>query len=219
MSSRVKGDRVARSEVLRKGRERLIAFQRLAEEARKSAEEARKSRVGDWMSVHVKFNREWSPTWDGVMRAMPVGEVGYSALSRSSRPCPSFSLPVTKGPSGSMKAHAPSVPPSPVPLFASFSVFLEDNDDDDDLNEEAVDPPNVSVVGEKVQRARVAHCARLGTLEWKDLKRKVPESLLEGPPGLENSAAAAVWDVLEDIGTGSPGWNRCGAAKARGRFV
>ena len=24
---------------------------------------------------------------------------------------------------------------------------------------------------------------------------------------------------MEDIGTGCPGWNRCGAAKARGRFV
>ena len=70
----------------------------------------------------------------------------------------------------------------------------------------------MSVVGDKVQRARVAHCARLGSLEWEDLKRKVPENLLEGSPGLENSAAAAVWDVLEEIGTGSPGWNRCGAA-------
>ena len=49
MSSRVKGDRVARSEVLREGREKLIAFQRSKEEARKSAEEARKSRAGDWM--------------------------------------------------------------------------------------------------------------------------------------------------------------------------
>ena len=45
------------------------------------------------------------------------------------------------------------------------------------------------------------------------------ENLLEESPGLENSAAAAVWDVLEEIGTGSPGWNRCGAATARGRFV
>ena len=43
--------------------------------------------------------------------------------------------------------------------------------------------------------------------------------MLEGSPGLENSAAAAVRDVLEDIGTGSPGWNRCSAATARGQFV
>ena len=42
----------------------------------------------------------------------------------------------------------------------------------------------------------------------------MPENLLEGSPGRENSAAAAVWDVLEEIGTGSPGWNRCGAAAA-----
>ena len=64
MSSRVAGDRVARSEVLREGREKLIAFQRSKEEARKSAEEARKSRAGDWMSAHVKFDREWSPPWE-----------------------------------------------------------------------------------------------------------------------------------------------------------
>ena len=53
MSSRVKCDRVARSEVLREGREKLIAFQRSKEEARKSAEEARKSRASDWMYLYL----------------------------------------------------------------------------------------------------------------------------------------------------------------------
>ena len=55
-----------------------------------SAEEARKSRASDWMSAHVKLGREWSPPWDRVMGALPVGDAGYSALSRSSRLCPSF---------------------------------------------------------------------------------------------------------------------------------
>ena len=67
----------------------------------------------------------------------------------------------------------------------------------EDLDAGAVGPPTVSVVGDEVQRARVAHCARLGSLDWEDLKHKAPECLLEGSPGLENSAAAAVWDVLE----------------------
>ena len=85
-----------------------------------------------------------------------------------------------------MKPNDPDTSPPSVPLLASFSAFLEDNDDDD-LNEEAFDPPNVSVVGNKARQARVTRCARLGTLEWKDLKRKVPENLLEGPPGLETA--------------------------------
>ena len=131
MSSRVKSDRVARSEVLRKGRERLVAFQR-------SEEEARKSRIGDWISAHVKFDREWSPTWGGVMRAMLVDEAGYSALCRSSRLCPSFSLPVKKSSGRSVRMSDPGAPTPPVPLLASFSAFLEDADD---LSEEAVDPP------------------------------------------------------------------------------
>ena len=80
--------------------------------------------------------------------------------------------------------------PSLVPQFSSFSAFLEDTDDDDDLDVEAADPLSVSIVGDKVQRARVAHCLRLGSLEWEDLKHKVPENLLEGSPGRENSAAA-----------------------------
>ena len=112
------------------------------------------------MSAHVKLDREWSSPWDRVMGALPVGEVsltsgvggtvgatvgfdlagggadaavvgaGYRALRRTSRLCPSFSKPVKKGPSGSMAARAPSVPPSPVPQFSSFSAFLEDNDGD-----------------------------------------------------------------------------------------
>ena len=165
-----------------------------------SAEEARKSRASDWMSAHVKLGREWSPPWDRVMGALPVGDAGYSALSRSSRWCPSFSLPVDKGPRGSMAARAPSVSSSPVPRFSSFSAFLEDADGNEDPGAEAVDPPTVSVVGDEVQRARVARCARLGSLDWEDLKHKVPACVLEGSPGLENSAAAAVWDVLEDVG-------------------
>ena len=47
----------------------------------------------------------------------------------------------------------------------------------------------------------------------------MPGRQLEAPRGMEISAAAAVWDVLEETGTGCPGWNRCGAAKARGEFV
>ena len=68
--------------VLREGREKLAAFQRSKVEARVSAEEARKSRASDWMSAHVKLGREWSPPWDRVMGAFPVGDTGYSALSR-----------------------------------------------------------------------------------------------------------------------------------------
>ena len=68
MSSRVARDLVAKSEVLRERREKLIAFQR-------SKEEARKSRASDWMSAHVKLDREWSSPWDKVMGALPVGEV------------------------------------------------------------------------------------------------------------------------------------------------
>ena len=94
--------------------------------------------------------------------------------------------------------------PSLVPQFSSFSAFLEDANDDDDLSAEAVDPPTVPVVDDAVQRGPGACRVRLGSLEWEDLKHEVPESLLEGSPGRENSAAAAVWDVLEDIGTGSP---------------
>ena len=150
MSRRVARGRAARKDVLREGREKLAAFQRSKVEARVSAEEARKSRASDWMSAHVKLGREWSPPWDRVMGALPVGGAGYSALSRSSRWCPSFSLPVEKGPRGSMAARAPSVPPSPVPRFSSFSAFLEDVDDDEDLDAEAVDPPTVSVVGDEV---------------------------------------------------------------------
>ena len=84
MSSRVTRDREARRDVLREGRKKLAAFQR-------STEEARKSRASDWMSAHVKLGREWSPPWDRVVGALPVGDAGYSALSRSSRLCPSFS--------------------------------------------------------------------------------------------------------------------------------
>ena len=140
----------------------------------KSREDAADSRLRkgrEWIS-EVLSSRV---TGDRVARSeVPVGEAGYSALSRSSRLCPSFSLPVERGPSGSMAARAPSVSPSPAPQFSSFSAFLEDNDGDDDLDVEAVDPPTVPVIGDKVQRARVAHCARLGTMEWKDLKHKVP---------------------------------------------
>ena len=242
MSDRVSSIRAAKSKVLREGREKLLVLQR-------SKEEARKSRADEWMLAHVKLDREWSSPWDRVMSTLPVGEVsvpsgfrgavgatagldisgvgddarvvgvGYSALCRSSRSCPSFSKPVKEGPSNSVNEHAPSVLPSRVPQFSSFSAFLEDANDDDDLGVEAVDPPTVSVVDDAVQRGLGASCVRLGSLEWEDLKREVPKSLLEGLPGRENSAAAAVWDVLEDIGTGSPGWNRCGAAAARGRFV
>lgn len=38
-------------------------------------------------------------------------------------------------------------------------------------------------------------------------------------PDCGNSAAAAVCEVLDAIGAGSPGWNRCGASKTRRRFV
>ena len=94
-------------------------------------------------------------------------------------------------------------------------------DVDDDPADEAVnlDPPGVPVVRSKVSCARVAHDARLGTLEWKDLKDKAPACMHEGSQGIRNSAEAAVWEVLGDIETGSPGWNRCSAAKAKGTCV
>ena len=76
MSDCVTRDRAARSAVLREGREKLASFRRSKEEARVSAEEARKSRASDWMSAHVKLGREWSPPWDRVMGALPVGDAG-----------------------------------------------------------------------------------------------------------------------------------------------
>jgi len=90
-------------------------------------------------------------------------------------------------------------------MYASFSAFLEDVDDDP--SDEAVNlyPPEVPVVRSKVACARVAHDARLGTLEWKDLKDKAPACMRDGSQGMRNSAEEAVWEVLSDIGTGSPG--------------
>ena len=54
---------------------------------------------------------------------------------------------------------------------------------------------------------------------WEGLETKVPEGLRSFSPGRGNSAAAAVCDVLDAIGIESPGWSRCGASKARGRFT
>ena len=80
----------------------------------------------------------------------------------------------------------------PVPVYASFSAFLEDMDDDPADAAVNLDPPEVPVVRSKVSCARVAHDALLGTLEWKDLKDKAPTCMREGSQGLRNSAEAAV---------------------------
>jgi len=103
-------------------------------------------------------------------------------------------------------------------MYASFSAFLEDVGDDPSDEAVNLDPPGVPVVRSKVSCARVARGARLGTLEWEDLKGNAPACMREGSQR-GNSAEAAVWEVLSDIGTGSPGWNRCSAAKAKGVFV
>ena len=195
------------------------------------------------MGAHVVRDREYSPWWDEVVKAVPVGRVGYEALCRSTTPCDGSVgrwTPVVDGlrnilPRGQVLfpgASQGSSPEScsagatiplqattgipfvyggqgpPVPTYVSFSAFLEDMDDDLDPADAAVDPPEVPVTRGKVLCARVAHAARLGTLEWEDLKDKAPACVHEGSQDIQNSAEAAVWEVLGDIGTGSPGWNR-----------
>ena len=158
------------------------------------------------------------------MSSLPVGRAGYDALCRSTTPCEGSVgrwTPVIGGRKD--LPSAPGVLDPPVPVYANFSAFLDDMEDgvgdDPDPADEAVGSPGVPVTRGKVASARVAHVARLGTLVWEDLKDKVPACLQEGSPGMKNSAEAAVWEVLSDIGTGSPGWDRCSAAKARVTFV
>ena len=39
------------------------------------------------MGAHVVRDREYSPWWDEVVKAVPVGRAGYEALCRSTTPC------------------------------------------------------------------------------------------------------------------------------------
>ena len=103
------------------------------------------------------------------MCSLPVGRAGYVALCRSTTPCEGSVgrwTPVV----GGRKAlpSAPGVLDPFVPVYASFSAFLDDMEDGDDDNpdpaDEAVGSPGVPVTRGRVSSARVAHVARLGTL-------------------------------------------------------
>ena len=245
MSNKVKRDRTAKQDVLRQARGRLAAHQKTAEAARLSRA---RDWMGEHVVLDRKYSRWWdevvkavpvgraayeavhrSPVpcegsvgrWtlvtDGRRNVLPRGQAMVlpgAPLGPSPKPSRAGVMPTTAGVPFVCGGQDP-----PVPMYASFSAFLEDVDDDP--SDEAVNlyPPEVPVVRSKVACARVAHDARLGTLEWKDLKDKAPACMRDGSQGMRNSAEEAVWEVLSDIGTGSPGWNRCSAAKAKGAFV
>ena len=80
MARTVKHDRAAKQDVLRQARERLEAHL-------KEAETARLSRARDWMGEHVVLDRKYSPWWDEVVKAVPVGRAAYEAVCRSPIPC------------------------------------------------------------------------------------------------------------------------------------
>ena len=211
MASRTNHDRASRRDILLKARERL-------ESSQKSAEANRRSRASDWLRAHVKLDREWAPVWDGVMSKLPVGWAEYSALLRSPPRSVEPWTPVVNGGCADVLSSTPGGLTSPTPRYRSFSAFLGGSVNDGDSDEEGDGPPGVPMVGDTVSLSRVAHEARLEPLEWEDLKGKVPECIREASPRTTNSAETAVWDVLDDIGTGSPGWTRCGATKARVAF-
>ena len=211
MASRTNHDRASRRDILLKARERL-------ESSQKSAEANRRSRASDWLRAHVKLDREWAPVWDGVMSKLLVGWAEYSALLRSPPRSVEPWTPVVNGGCADVLSSTPDGLTSPTPRYRSFSAFLGGSVNDGDSDEEGDGPPGVPMVGDTVSLSRVAHEARLEPLEWEDLKGKVPECIREASPRTTNSAETAVWDVLDDIGTGSPGWTRCGATKARVAF-
>ena len=89
---------------------------------------------------------------------------------------------------------------------SSFSAFL-DIVAEDDVEDESPAVPAV------VEQVAVDCNGRLGSLDWKEIENKLPDGLQDTLTGSGNSASEAVWCVLESIGTGCPGWNRCGASK------
>ena len=99
----------------------------------------------------------------------------------------------------------------PTPSY-SFSAFLDIAAEDDTEDE-------TPVVPSVVERVAVDRNEGLGSLDWKVIENKLPDGLQDTLTGSGNSASEAVWCVLENIGTGCPGWNRCGASKMTGKFV
>ena len=140
-----------------------------------------------------------------------------SALRRSLRTRTGWT-PASGGGRRSSVPVAQEGPTTPDSVFASFSAFLDDvvDEDPEDGSNDFVQVP---IVKEEMEHGRVAQDAHIGSLEWDELRNTLPSNLHNISPGRGNSAAAAVWSVLDEIGTGSPGWEKCSAASRRGEFT
>ena len=155
-----------------------------------------------------------------MVEKVPAEGVGLSALRRSSKVCAGYTPPVDKGDGRSPVFVAPEdFTNTSNSVFAScFSALLMD-EDDEGTEARDKDPAPVPTVKEEMSHSRLSREARIGSLEWGELRSKLPSSLHNASPGHGNSAAEAVWNVLDEIGTGCPGWNGCSAASARGGFT
>ena len=206
MAGKVKHDRVVKQDVLRQARGRLAVHLKAAEAARLSRA---RDWMGEHVVLDRKYSPwwdevvktvpvgraaykavcrspipcegsvgRWTPVTDGLRNVLPRGQplvLPDASQGPSPKPCRAGVMQTTAG--------VPFVrggQDSPVPMYASFSAFLEDVDDDPSDETVNLDPPEVPVVRSKVSCARVARDARLGTLEWEDLKGNAPACMREG---------------------------------------
>ena len=220
-------------------RERRASRCRILNEARgkllvrcQEHESARRARASVWLSSAVKQERRWCREWDAVMSEVPVGLERVKAFLGGEWTC------VDKG---HRTSSAPEPAPTDVQAHSCFSAFLEANEDEE---EDDVVPDHPTVAVGNGASAPVEHGFAFAVQTMANavgassvdvdvsgvddilrahgsegLETKIPDGLRHFPPGRGNSGAAAVCDVLDAIGTGSPGWSRCGASKARGRFA